>query len=508
MEYNLNKKAVSVLSAALDAVSEQPVDIDFTLPDYCPDIERILRCKIIPKIYNRNISGGQLQIDGTTVVNILYTDSKNNTRCCEQSIPFNASFAIKESGDNPIIETAVKCEYINCRPLSQRKVTVHGAFSLYAKVYVKGYVELYSPENDDKLEFNTEEITVSSLSALCQEQFSAGDEIQVVNKPPVEVVLDSDVRANITEYKIIPDKLMLNGEINVRLIYLSNMDDSSLQQIDYSIPFSKVIDCNGLNNNTQAMVSISLLSYDIRLKSDILSETPVVNIDCRLCADLKGFISEKALVILDAYSIENQVELEKSVVTIPEDTKVYSEIFMYKDAVSVSDSDISEIIDLNVKYNLNNYKIENNKAVLNSKLTVCVLAKNSENETEYIERAIEFDKEIEIDGYNNIGSAEAEIVSVSYRITEDGKIELRCEIKYSLILNNNKTYTIVTSITADEDKKIKRRESSLILYFADSGESLWDIAKRYNTKRNLIKEENTIESEVLPDNEMLLIPMV
>ena len=165
MEYILEKNAVGVLTRALDSVSEQPVDIDFTLPDYCPDIEKILRCKITPKIYNRNLSGGQLQIDGTTVVNILYTDNKDNIRACEQSIPFNTSFSVKEVPDNYVIETEVKCEYLNYRPLSQRRITVHGAFSLYAKVYTKGSVELYSPNEESNLEYNTEEITLCALSS-------------------------------------------------------------------------------------------------------------------------------------------------------------------------------------------------------------------------------------------------------------------------------------------------------------------------------------------------------
>ena len=38
MEYVLLKKALSVCEAVFEGSSEQPVDIDFTLPDYCPDI--------------------------------------------------------------------------------------------------------------------------------------------------------------------------------------------------------------------------------------------------------------------------------------------------------------------------------------------------------------------------------------------------------------------------------------------------------------------------------------
>jgi hypothetical protein len=508
MEYNLNKTTVGVLSSALDAVSEQPVDIDFTLPDYCPDIEKILRCKIIPKIYNRNLSGGQLQIDGTTVVNILYTDSKNNVRACEQSLPFNASFSLKEVPDNPIIETDVKCEYLNCRPLSQRRLTIHGAFSLYAKVYTKGELDLYSPPEDSELEFNTEEITVSALSALCQEQFSVGDEVQVVNKPPVELILDSDVRAVISDYKIVSGKILFNGDLNVRLIYINNADPSAVNQLDYSIPFSKSVDCNDLSEDTEAGVKVTLLSYDIRLKNDILSETPIVNIDSRICVSVTGYNSENVTVVLDAYSTDFNTEIEKSRICISELTNVIEDSFMLKDSISVSDCDISEVIDFNVKYDLINSSLNDDKAKLSSKLTVNILAQNSSGEPEYIERAVEFDKEIEVSGFNNIVNVSAEVMSVSYRIADNGTIELRCEIKYSLILENNKAYTIVTSINVDEDNKIKKRNCALVLYYSDENESLWDIAKRYNTKMSLIIDENSLGEDSLTNSKMLLIPMV
>lgn len=506
MEYDLKKTAVGVISKSLDAVSEQPVDIDFTLPDYCSDIEKILRCRIIPKIYNRNLSGGQLQIDGTTVVNIIYTDSKNNVRACEQSIPFNASFSLKDIPDNPVIETYTKCEYLNCRPLSPRRLTVHGAFSLYAKVNSKGSLELYSPESDSPLEYNTKDITVSTVSALCQEQFSAGDELRVVNKPPVELVLDSDVRANITDYKIIPDKLMFNGELNVRLLYLSGGDKSSVEQVDYSIPFSKIVDCNGLDENTNAAVSLSLLSYDVRLKSDILSENPVVNIDSRLCATVTGFENENVTIVLDAYSTDYPVELDKCRATVARNTDIIEDTFMFKD--SVSDCDVNEVIDFNVKYTLNNYKIDQDKIKLCSKLNICILALNKDNEPEYIERSLEFVKEIDNIGFNNIVSASAQIMSVSYRMADKGVIELRCEIKYTVVVEDKTTYTMVKSIIVDDDTKLQKRCSALVLYFADKGESLWDIAKRYNTRKKLILEENSLDNDTLEKAEMILIPLV
>ena len=75
MEYNLSKNNISYVSNFLDTVNEQIVDVDITLPDYCPDIEKILKCTLVPKIYTKKISGGQLSIDGVSSVRIMYCDS-------------------------------------------------------------------------------------------------------------------------------------------------------------------------------------------------------------------------------------------------------------------------------------------------------------------------------------------------------------------------------------------------------------------------------------------------
>ena len=100
MEFNQDNRSFCTTVAVLDTVAEQLADVDLTLPDYCPDIEKILKCTLIPKIQTRTLSGGQLQIDGSCVVNVLYVDSiKKSIRCCEQSVNFSQSFSVKESPD-------------------------------------------------------------------------------------------------------------------------------------------------------------------------------------------------------------------------------------------------------------------------------------------------------------------------------------------------------------------------------------------------------------------------
>ena len=61
MEFNQENRTFRAPCTVLDTVAEQLTDVDLTLPDYCPDIEKILKCTLNPKIHSKTLSGGQLQ---------------------------------------------------------------------------------------------------------------------------------------------------------------------------------------------------------------------------------------------------------------------------------------------------------------------------------------------------------------------------------------------------------------------------------------------------------------
>ena len=50
MELNTEPRFFRLPVKLLDTVAEQLADVDLTLPDYCPDIEKILKCTLVPKI--------------------------------------------------------------------------------------------------------------------------------------------------------------------------------------------------------------------------------------------------------------------------------------------------------------------------------------------------------------------------------------------------------------------------------------------------------------------------
>ena len=59
-----------------------------------------------------------------------------------------------------------------------------------------------------------------------------------------------------------------------------------------------------------------------------------------------------------------------------------------------------------------------------------------------------------------------------------------------------------------EVPKQKDQDYALRLYFAEAGESIWEISKRYNTSAAAILAENDLESDTRTAAGMILIPIV
>ena len=509
MEFNSDSRSFCAPVTVLDTVAEQLADVDLTLPDYCPDIEKILKCTLVPKIQTKSLSGGQLQVDGYCVVNVLYVESENKTiRCCEQSVNFSQNFTLRDTPENYAILTKTKPEYINCRAISPRRLVMHGAFSLYVKVITTQKTTLFTPE-DDSLEVLTKNIACADLTAFCQEQFSVTEDVSVSDKPQIESILYSSVNASVTDLKAVTGKLMVSGEINLKIFYITDALSGNTAKLDYILPFSQIIDCEGIDENTRNIVSCDVMTYDIRLKNDMLSDKPAVAFDAKLCLTAEGYEAGTREVITDAYSIDYasapQFENLKSLAEV----NPVNESYIEKLSAGLDDGKISKILDIYSDNVTVDVKPEDNNLNVSGKINLCIIALDDKSFPIFIERSYDYSHNpASAQDCNAMFFPEARLSGVSFRLSDDSTAEIRCELKITGGAVKNQATKAVAKVDVFEDKPIVQDSCALTLYFASDGENLWEIAKSHNTKLDSLLKENSLEDITLDSARMLLIPKV
>ena len=78
----------------------------------------------------------------------------------------------------------------------------------------------------------------------------------------------------------------------------------------------------------------------------------------------------------------------------------------------------------------------------------------------------------------------------------------------SAVIFSVQTQQITADILLDTENQKRQTQAALTIYFAQAGESVWDIACRYNTTAEAILTQNALGGDTLTENRKLLIPRV
>ena len=72
MNINTERRTFFMPEVNMIPTVEQPIETEFLIPEYCPDIIKILKCEINPRILSKNLSGNLLEIEGCAEITVIY----------------------------------------------------------------------------------------------------------------------------------------------------------------------------------------------------------------------------------------------------------------------------------------------------------------------------------------------------------------------------------------------------------------------------------------------------
>ena len=92
-----------------------------------------------------------------------------------------------------------------------------------------------------------------------------------------------------------------------------------------------------------------------------------------------------------------------------------------------------------------------------------------------------------------------------YRITDKNTVEVSTETFVTSLLYSKASVKYLTSAITDENGKAFEKGSKLLVYYAEQGENLWDIAKSHRALLSDIRSQNEVYDETVPQSGPILI---
>lgn len=521
MELKLSKEPVFLSEVVYDGQTEQGVEFDYVLPDYYPDIFKVLKCTLTPSIISYSVSGSQLFCDGAVYIKVLYLAAgSNRVHCIEQRYTYSKTLDLVKNAENAAVSITPKTDYCNCRAISGRRIDVRGAVSCKIKVSCARKTEMITGAEGMGIETKKTALSYCGEKLVVSRQFVSREDIETGASATGSVsIIHHDANISVTDCKVIANKVIIKGEAQIKALYIISASDDSdgnnvTEVMEAVIPVSQILDLEGVTDNHLCFVNLSVMDCDLEVKPGEAGETRIfacdLTVDCTVTAHLESNVSP----VSDIYSTE--YESAFTVAAIKTETMPYiiSRQLSFKSSLDSAEGALAEVFD--ARCDLSNVVIRARSSgtpelVITGQINMQAIGALENNLPVFIEKSEPFELTFEVPDISSEYSFEPnlQVTQVTFSINGDKKVEIRVDLSLNGCLYLMNSVNVIRDITVNKEKpKEKNNDYALKLYYAEGGEDIWGIAKRYNTSADAIIAENDLEGDRMENSGMLLIPIV
>ncbi len=508
MDCKLTSQSVKVSETVLRQTLEQPFDEEFTLPDYCPDIRRVLKCRLTPRIAQKSAVGGCINLDAAVSLSLIYVDAEGGIRSYESVSSFTRSIEFKSVCEDVGVSASCRTDYCNCRARSERSFEVHAAITVSVSAVACNSARLLTDIDERSIRLRRGMSPASVPQGRADKYLLINDEVSLADKcPSIRNILRHDVIAVVRDKKIVGSKVVLKGELIMNVLYFGE-ETADCERFSDSVPFSQILEISDITEDCTCVCSAELISAELSPRTGMSGDMRVISVSAKVCLTAEAFCEGDVPYITDAYSTKYAMQLKKEDICFERVAASYAEPCVVKKTLDIPVSNDSRIVDMWCTAMQNGCSGAAGGIAVKGNVSFCVIIRDSSGEPSYYERIYDYESEINAnlpELYTLKCSAEA--VACSGSVTPDG-IEVKAELLIACDVIEQSKQSVITEVELGEELERRHSPSSVIVYFASEGESVWDIARHYLTSPDAISSVNSLSSDIIPTAKTLVIPSV
>lgn len=508
MEASNERKKMNVLSVVAERTAEQNIDVQINLPEYRSDIKKILKCFVLPNIFASGISGDRVSADAEAVIRVLYIGENGKLECYEQSVPFSKHIEISGAQSDFCVRTYAKTEYVNCRALSQRRISVSASICLRFTVKRIGEENIFTACDEGAIQTKSELLSCTVPQALCNKMFEMSETAALPDGlAPVGAIVKTHTAAVIDTVKTIENKMLIKGDMVTDILYCTDSSENETEKYRHTMPISQIIDLEGIDESSLCDIDTEILSVCVSPKADSEGKNRLLDIAVKAGVSVTAYENCDICTVSDGYSTQYETEAEYKNLFFRKHIFTYRETKQVRCEFDLSGLSVSAITDVFALKCDGSAENSDGKTEGRGEAPIGILFKNSEGEYGYTEKTVDFTFECKSEETNEtvIAQPRFAVTEISGNVTNPDKAEIRMSVLVTMPIFEEKERRVCVRLEEKDDMEKKPCECPLTVYFSSPGEKIWDIAKKYNTTCERIKDDNEISADELSDKTMLLI---
>ncbi len=314
MELELKFAELACCEPVGDLVTTQEESMETAIPEYCPDIARIVDTVGQLRLREKHPAGQQLTMGGSVVLTVLYTSEESaGLRSLSMEVPFSCQVEDKRLADCDAVCVTGRLLLAEAKAVTARKLYLRVMPEFTVSGYARRRQRLCcGTEEDPALRVRRQEAELELLTAVEEREFSFAQEVAPDGPPPEDVLMERTA-ARVEECRRVGSRLVLKGQAEVCVLYRG--DNQELAAYRTALPFSQLLDGLDLPEGAETEARIQWASSEIRVLRT--ENGPAFGITVTVCAALLVRRKQQVSYIEDLYSLHHAAQVRRQETPLP-----------------------------------------------------------------------------------------------------------------------------------------------------------------------------------------------
>ena len=500
MELGLKWKEFSCCEAAGHVAVSHEETMETAIPEYCPDVARIVDTVGQLKVREKKLSNGRLTITGAVSVTVLYTSEESaGLRSLTLTVPYTCMVDDQRLASCRSVCVCGRLPLVEARSVTARK--------LYIRVMMEFETEgiacpqksiCQDTQEEPALHLRRREQEVQVLTDVWERECNFNQECTPTSQQgiPEDLLLDR-ICLRIISCQRMGTKLIIKGEAYVSFLYRT--DGQGLCTYDAVLPFSFVLDGGELPEDGIYQAQAWPIDSDVRiLRTD---EGCSFGVSMRIGILIKVYQQLHLSYIEDLYSTCQDAQVARRPVSFAQNHPARHIQSEASQTLEFGQGQQPFVCLTGLECGAVSPTVEGNQSVLRTNVRLKVLYLDETGSPVSTERVLE----VSVPTEDLPKTVRAMCAPAAVQLS-GGSCQIKVPVDFFLEQEEPCRIDTVESVELQECGK--EETPSLVLRRTREGEELWDIAKQYRTDPELIRSANQLgEGETLPGG-ILLIPKV
>lgn len=507
-DYIYVKKDISTTSSHFSITS------DIVLPDFKPNLNKILDC--YNNIFIKDIvcDNNKVIISGTINYNLLYYSDDLMLNSIINSSKFSQEVSLSSIPDNSIFDANIKIENAEYELLNNRRIILKHIALISLTHSQKTEVAIVSDINDsdDTVQILKETVYVPNYLGREYEKIFFKENIDLEpDTPSISQIIKYDTKIKNISHKIVDDKVIINSDFYCSILFFSEDNFDSLESFSFEKNLSQVVNVPNITDSASCDISIRLsdISFNVLENSD--GERRIIDVESIFDVCVTSNLPRNIINIADAYSFKSGISVDRETITFDDVYATPSDNFYFKNTLDLksSCSDI-KVHSVTADVVFSEYKLIDNDFIIDGILNISTLYEDSSDSEPFcvISQEYPFRHILDYNYPENVSycTITVNVEDIDYNINIENNLEFKINLNILANVFCNKSSTVSTNISECLlDNKYQDNKPCVIVYFANENDSLWSIAKRYLTTVDALKTANGLTNDIVSNNQQILI---